>query len=264
MGSYMGVLGVQVAGGADMYIEQKEAFGQRWDIAFEHLYESYEKMLEREQLDIVSVYTSAVPRAKIVLDIACMVREKRTNVRCIWVEKPMTISLEEADAMVDACREAGIILMMNAMRASDVYYRRVRALIDEGALGRMLQVTAHGDGNLSHMGVHWIGVMSVLAGGSERVSWLVSEAESDEKTAGDADFATKMACVDSTACCSAGCLPGLSTQSARREPSTFATATMGLSSSYGGWNTLLRVLKPPQCGIPFLDRNASGAQVWDK
>jgi predicted dehydrogenase len=146
-------------------------------------------MLEREQPDIVSVCTSAAPRAKIVLDIARMVREKRTNVRCIWVEKPMAISLEEADAMVEGCREAGIILMMNAMRASDVYYRRARALIDEGALGRMLQVTAHGAGSLSHMGVHWIGAMSVLAGGSERVSWLVGEAESDEKAAGDADLA---------------------------------------------------------------------------
>lgn len=264
IGSYMDVPEVQVVGAADLYAEQREAFGRRWGVEDAHLYESYAEMLERERPDIVSICTSASPRAKITLDIVRMVREGRTEVKCIWVEKPMAISLEEADAMVDACREAGIILMMNAMLASDVYYRRARALIDEGALGRMLQVTAHGDGNLSHMGVHWIGAMSVLAEGSERVSWLVSEAESDEKTAGDADLATKMACVDSTACCSAGCLPGLSTQSARREPSTFATTTMGLSSSYGGWNTLLRVLKPPPCGIPFLDRNASGAQVWGK
>ena len=29
--------------------------------------------------------------------------------------------------MVEACREAGIVLVTNAMRASDVYYRRARA-----------------------------------------------------------------------------------------------------------------------------------------
>ena len=188
MGSYMDVPEVQVVGAADLYAEQREAFGERWTIEDAHLYENYEEMLEREKPDIVSICTSAAPRAKITLDIVHMVRERRTGVKCIWVEKPMAISLEEADAMVEGCREAGIILMMNAMRASDVYYRRARALIDEGALGKMLQITAHGAGNLSHMGVHWLGAMCVLAGGNERVSWVVGEVESDEKAAGDTDL----------------------------------------------------------------------------
>ena len=188
IGSYMDVPEVQVVGAADLYAEQREAFGRRWGVEDAHLYESYAEMLERERPDIVSICTSASPRAKITLDIVRMVREGRTEVKCIWVEKPMAISLEEADAMVEGCREAGVILMVNAMRASDVYYRRARALIDEGALGKMLQITAHGAGNLSHMGVHWLGAMCVLAGGNERVSWLVGEAESDEKAAGDADL----------------------------------------------------------------------------
>ena len=189
MGSYMDVQEVQVVGAADLYAEQREAFGERWTIPDTHLYENYEEMLEREKPDIVSICTSAAPRAKITLDIVRMVREGRTGVKCIWVEKPMATSLEEADAMVEGCREAGIILMMNAMRASDVYYRRARALIDEGVLGKMLQITAHGSGSLSHMGVHWLGAMCVLAGENERVSWVVGEVESDEKAAGNADLA---------------------------------------------------------------------------
>ncbi|MAG36091.1 MAG: hypothetical protein CL878_07600 [Dehalococcoidia bacterium] len=189
MGSYMDVPEVQVVGGSDLYAEQRESFGERWSMDAAHLYESYETMLERERPDIVSVCTSAAPRAKVVLDIARMVREGRTSVKCLWVEKPIANSLADADAMVEACREAGILLMMNAMRASDVYYRRARALIDEGALGRMLQVTTHAGGNVSHMGTHVLGAMCVLAGGSERVSWLVGEVESDEKAASDEDFA---------------------------------------------------------------------------
>lgn len=188
MGSYMDVGEVQVVGAADLYAEQRAAFGRRWSIDEEHLYENYQEMLEREQPDIVSVCTSVGPRAQITLDIARMVREGRTGVRCLWLEKPMAVSLEEADAMVEACREAGIIVIVNAMRASDVYYRRARSLIDEGALGKMLQITGHGYGALSHMGVHWLGAMCVLAGGSERVSWLVGEVESDDKAAGDGDL----------------------------------------------------------------------------
>ncbi len=188
MGSYRDVPEVQVVGASDLYAEQREAFGQRWGIPDDHLYESYEEMLERGRPDIVSVCTHVAPRANVTLDIARMVREGRIDVKCIWVEKPMAVSLGEADAMVEACQEAGIVLIVNAMRASDVYFRRARALIDEGVLGKMLQVTGHGSGALAHMGVHWLGAMCVLAGGSERVSWLVGEAESDEKVAEGGDL----------------------------------------------------------------------------
>ena len=175
MGSYRDVPEVLVVGAADRYPEQRAAFGQRWGVPAEKLYEDYREMLERERPDIVSICTHVAPRAEITLDVVRMVREGRTGVKCIWVEKPMAVSLQEADSMVEACREAGVILMLNAMRASDVYYRRARALIDAGALGRMLQITAHGSGPLAHMGVHWLGAMCVLAGGSERVAWLVGE-----------------------------------------------------------------------------------------
>lgn len=188
MGSYALVPAVQVVGAADTHPAQRETFGRRWGIPQKHLYARYQEMLEFEHPDIVSVCTSAAPRAQIVQDIARMVQAGQTTVKVLWVEKPMAMSLEEADRMVDACHEAGIILMVNAMRASDVYYRRARALIDAGELGTMRQVTGYGAGNLSHMGVHLIGAMCVLAGGTERVSWVVGECESDEKAATDDDL----------------------------------------------------------------------------
>src|SRR5439155_5825878 len=130
MGAYAEVPEIEVVGAADLHPEQRHAFGARWGIAAEHLYASYGELLERERPDIVSVCTTAAPRAQIVLDIVRLVREGRTAVKCIWAEKPLAISLADADAMVDACRDAGIVLIINAMRASDVYYRRARALID--------------------------------------------------------------------------------------------------------------------------------------
>jgi predicted dehydrogenase len=192
MGSYAAVPEVQVVGAADSYPEQRAAFGRRWGIEEAHLYADFRELLERERPDVVSVCTSAAPRAEIVLGIARMVREGRCRVRAIWAEKPLALTLAEADAMVEACREAGIVLVTNAMRASDVYYRRARALIDAGELGQMLQVTGYGAGNLSHMGVHLLGAMGVLAGGEDpagpRVSWVVGEAESDARAAGEDDL----------------------------------------------------------------------------
>jgi predicted dehydrogenase len=192
MGSYSQVPEIEVVGAADLYPEQRAAFGQRWGIPESHLYERYQDLLERERPEIVSVCTSAAPRARIVLDIVRLVKERRASVRAIWAEKPLASSLSDADAMVAACRDAGILLVTNAMRASDVYYRRARALIDAGEIGHMLQITGYGAGNLSHMGVHLIGAMCVLAGGpapmGQRVSWLVGECESDAKAAADDDL----------------------------------------------------------------------------
>ncbi|MAT77349.1 hypothetical protein CMK14_19685 [Candidatus Poribacteria bacterium] len=67
-------------------------------------------MLEKEQLDLVSVCTTAKIRANIVQDTA------RAGVKAIWAEKPMAISLAEADAMVNVCRENDVVLAINCAR----------------------------------------------------------------------------------------------------------------------------------------------------
>jgi predicted dehydrogenase len=177
MGAYREVPEIVVVGACSRSVERRVRFGQRWGLATEHLYERYDQMIECEQPDIVSVCTPTAPRAEIVCSIAEMVRQGRSRVRCIWAEKPLASSLREADAMVAACRRAGVLLVVNAMRLSDVYYRRARALIDAGELGTMLQVTAYWPGNLSHMGSHSIGLMCLLSGGTGRVQWVVGECE---------------------------------------------------------------------------------------
>ena len=126
---------VEVVGASDLYAEQRTSFGERWGIGQDHLYERYEDLLLRERPEIVSLCTSAAPRARILLDVVRLAREHNLPLRAIWAEKPLAISLEDGDAMIKACRDAGILLVTNAMRASDVYYRRARALIDAGELG---------------------------------------------------------------------------------------------------------------------------------
>ena len=189
MGSYMDVPEVRVVGAADRYREQRDAFGQRWGVSETSSTTATRRCSSASApISSASVPTFA-PRAEITLDIARMVREGRTGVKCIWVEKPMAVSLQEADSMVEACREAGVILMLNAMRASDVYYRRARSLIDEGALGKMLQITGHGSGSLAHMGVHWLAQCAFWRAAASGCRGLVGEAESDDKANSGGDLA---------------------------------------------------------------------------
>ena len=181
MGSYLDVSEVEVVGGADTYSEQREAFGRRY--GFDRLYSDYREMLEKERPDIVSVCTSAKPRAEIVQAIASM----DAGVKAIYAEKPIAISLEEADAMVAACHKAGIALAVNCSRRWDPWYAMSRRLIDDGEIGAVLQVNVNQVGNLSHNS-HMLNLARYLAGGDGRVSWVFGDLESDEKANSDDDL----------------------------------------------------------------------------
>ena len=97
------------------------------------------------------------------------------------VEKPIALALSDADAMIEAAREAGTILMV----AEDMQYRpAIRAaakMIDAGDVGEPLYLMAHGGGSmrprgwkadpelmgggiLMDMGVHYVRAMRLLMG----------------------------------------------------------------------------------------------------
>ena len=61
-------------------------------------------MLERERPDIVAIVTKPTGRA----DLACLCADY--GVKGVIAEKPMAITLEEADRMVAACERAGTLL----------------------------------------------------------------------------------------------------------------------------------------------------------
>ena len=166
--------------GADIHDEQRALFGERWGLSTDHLYSDYREMLAKEELDIVSVCTTARIRSAVVQDAA------RAGVKAIWAEKPISLSLEEADAMVQTCREEGVVLAINCQRRWHPLFSEARRIIEAGELGDIQQVTAYASCNLSHNGSHLIDTMTYLAGG--KVEWVFGEMESDEAAAGDDDL----------------------------------------------------------------------------
>ena len=85
---------VELVAGADIHDEQRSIFGERWGLTDDHLYSDFEEMLDREKPDIVSICTTARVRPDIVQRVA------KAGVKAIWAEKPLAVSLSEADAIV--------------------------------------------------------------------------------------------------------------------------------------------------------------------
>lgn len=182
---YRAVAGVELVAGADAYESQREAFGRKWGVDAGHLYADYHEMLERERPDIVSVCTSARPRAAIVRDVL----RAGAGVKAIWAEKPMAITLAEADEMVEGCRRAGVTLAIGASRCWDATYNRMRELIELGQIGEVLHVSGFGRCALSHNGSHLLTLVAYLAGGPHaRCTWVFGQMEDDARAAGDDDL----------------------------------------------------------------------------
>lgn len=171
---------VDLVTGADPHDEQRAIFGQRWGIAADNLYADHRQMLSTEKPDIVSICTTARPRKQIILD--CV----EAGVRAIWAEKPLALTLDEADAIVDACRGNNVAVAVNCARRWTPGFAETRRRIDDGELGDVLQVTLYAQCGLSHNGSHAIDIMRYLAGGD--VSWVFGEMESDEAAAGEQDL----------------------------------------------------------------------------
>ena len=171
---------IELVAGTDLHEEQRAIFGERWGLEAEHLYSDYREMLAKENLDLVSVCTTARVRGQIVEDAA------RAGVRAIWAEKPISLTLEEADSMVQVCRQQGTALAINCARRWNPFFAEARRLIQEGEIGQILQVTAYAQCGLSHNGSHAIDTLRYLAGGE--VEWVFGEMESDEAAAAENDL----------------------------------------------------------------------------
>ena len=104
-------------------------------------YTDWRNMLEREQFDAVLVCTPTHLHA----EPAIAALEKNMHV---LVEKPMTFSTNDANAMIAAAKVSKGNLMVGYPRRCDPLWRVVHKLIRDGAIGRIRQINAVAFDNL--------------------------------------------------------------------------------------------------------------------
>jgi len=81
----------------------------------------------------------------------------------IIIEKPLAVTLEEADAMIDACKKANVKLMYAEELCFAPKYERVRQLVKEGAVGDVYMLKQ----SEKHSGPHtdWFYDVNLAGGG---------------------------------------------------------------------------------------------------
>ena len=178
--SYVASPHTELVAGADLHEGQGAIFADRWGLSGEHIYSDYRDMLAAERPDIVSVCTTARHRAAIMQDAI------EAGVKAIWAEKPITLSLAEADAVIDLSTRNGVVIAINCSRRHSPFLTEARRMVLDGELGEILQITAYAECYISHNGSHAIDTIRYLVGGD--VEWVFGEMESDEQAAADEDL----------------------------------------------------------------------------
>jgi len=103
------------------------------EIGVEHVYSDYRVLLERERPDIVLL----CPELAYTAEIGELVAGHGAH---IVTEKPLTASLAGAERLVAAARRFDVRLMVNWPSAWSGAVRRMHQLIEQGAVGTILQV----------------------------------------------------------------------------------------------------------------------------
>ena len=107
-------------------------FAKRWNIA--RAYTDAATMLERERPDFVDIVT----RPETHLELVSLAARHRAHILC---QKPMAPSWQESVAMVKACEDAGVRLLMHENWRWQPWHRQIRRLLDADALGKPFHIS---------------------------------------------------------------------------------------------------------------------------
>src|ERR1700679_1286059 len=135
----LAVPGIECVGVCDLYDRRHEA-GQETGKKQVPGTRNYHEILDRKDVDAVIVAVTDHQHRKVVID-ACAAGKD------VYCEKPMSHTVEDGFAMVDAVHKSNRILQIGSQRVSSILYAKAKEIYDSGKLGQVTAIDAHWDRN---------------------------------------------------------------------------------------------------------------------
>jgi len=172
---YMALPDVELVACADIAPQALSSFGEEFGVSEEHRYLSYREMMDVERPDLVSICSLHHQHAEMTIEAAHFAPEG------ILCEKPIAVSLGEADAMIDACEKAGTMLIVGHQRRYMSQYVAAYRALHEGVIGRLVSMESHGHHHSSLMvdGTHTIDLLRWYAE-EKPISWVMGQVDFGE------------------------------------------------------------------------------------
>jgi phthalate 4,5-cis-dihydrodiol dehydrogenase len=164
----------QLAGGADIRAEAREAFAKAYD---RPTYSTVAELCAQDDVDAVWISTPNTLHAEHAI---CAARHGK-HVIC---EKPMAVDLRECDRMIAAARENRVQFLQGHSKIYQAPIKAVREVVRSGRLGKVIQIlsfnsndwlqrprlapeldTTKGGGLVYRQGPHMVDIVRFIGGG---------------------------------------------------------------------------------------------------
>jgi len=149
----------------DLVQERADRFAEQFGVARTYL--DYHEMLEKEDLDIVSICTWMHLHEQMTVDCA------EAGVKAVHCEKPMATTWGGCKRMTRVCQENGVQLTFNHMRRFGGPFRKAKELLDAGEIGDLL-LMQYGESNLYDGGTHHMDMQGFFNGHQAAV-WAIAQ-----------------------------------------------------------------------------------------
>ena len=156
---------------ADIVEANARAFAKEY--GFERTYTDYREMLEKEELDIVSICTW--PKLHTEMTIACC----EAGVKAVHCEKPMALTWGDSRRMARVAEESGVQLTFNHQRRFGRPMRATRDLVKAGEIGELVRMEACAI-NFYDTGTHWFDLMNMF-NGEAPAEWVIGQIDCREE-----------------------------------------------------------------------------------
>ncbi|MDF2486963.1 MAG: oxidoreductase [Herbinix sp.] len=186
----------------DIYPEKAKEKVEQYHLDAE-VVDAHEKLLEREDIDLISICTPPFCHAQIAINFLNAGKN-------VIVEKPMAASLEECDQMIAAAKESGKTFAVIAQNRFKDPVMRLKSVLDSGKIGRVLHAQVdsfwwrghcyydlwwrglwekEGGGCTLNHAVHHIDMLGWMLGKPTKIQALLSNAAHDNAEVEDISIA---------------------------------------------------------------------------
>ncbi|MGB2841558.1 MAG: Gfo/Idh/MocA family oxidoreductase [Halobacteriota archaeon] len=162
-GAYSAVPETELVAVADINREKVEKCGKKWNAR--SLYQNYEEMLEKENLDILSICTWNSTHLEIVK------KAVEYDVKAIFCEKPIADTLSNAYQMIEICNKNNVILQIDHQRRFCKFHQEVRNFLIGGELGKIQQVSFYYTAGIANTGSHMFDLLRFFF---DDVEWVIA------------------------------------------------------------------------------------------
>jgi predicted dehydrogenase len=148
------IVGARLVAVCDIVESKARAIGERFNVP---AYTDMHEMMRREAVDVVVVLTESGLHARHVVELAA-------HGKHVVVEKPMALTLDDADAMIQACDKANVRLFVVKQNRFNVPVVKAREALEAGRLGKLIMGTVR---------VRWCRPQSYYDQDSWRGTWAL-------------------------------------------------------------------------------------------